>query len=121
MAKDLKNKDTKNKDAKNKKETKHFFKDFKAELKKVIWPTPKQIVNNTVAVIVIVLIFALTVFVLDVVFDLFNELGINKLKQSIKNKVVVENTVEADLNEVNSENVVIEESTQENNNIENAQ
>ena len=120
MAKDLKNKDTKNKDAKNKK---HFFKDFKAELKKVIWPTPKQIVNNTVAVIVIVLIFALTVFVLDVVFDLFNELGINKLKQSIKNKVVVENTVEADLNEVNSENVVIEESTQEqeDNNVENAQ
>ena len=120
MAKDLKNKDTKNKDAKNKK---HFFKDFKAELKKVIWPTPKQIVNNTVAVIVIVLIFALTVFVLDVVFDLFNELGINKLKQSIKNKVVVENTVEADLNEVNSENVVIEEVTteQENNNVENAQ
>ena len=27
---------------------KHFFKDFKAELKKVIWPTPKQLVNNTV-------------------------------------------------------------------------
>ena len=120
MAKDLKNKDTKNKDAKNKK---HFFKDFKAELKKVIWPTPKQIVNNTVAVIVIVLIFALTVFVLDVVFDLFNELGINKLKQSIKNKVVVENTIEAEENEVNSENVVIEEVTteQENNNVENAQ
>jgi len=30
---------------------KHFFKDFKAELKKVIWPTPKQLVNNTVAVV----------------------------------------------------------------------
>ncbi len=32
------------KEAKNKKETKNkksFFKDFKAELKKVIWPTPK--------------------------------------------------------------------------------
>ena len=27
---------------------KHFFKDFKAELKKVIWPTPKQLVNNTI-------------------------------------------------------------------------
>ena len=118
MAKDLKNKDTKNKDAKNKK---HFFKDFKAELKKVIWPTPKQIVNNTTAVIVIVLIFALTVFVLDVVFDLFNELGINRLKQNIKNKVVVENTVETDSNEVNSENIVIEESTQEDSNVESAQ
>ena len=55
MAKDAKN----NKDLKNKK---HFFKDFKAELKKVIWPTPKQIVNNTVAVITIVLITAVIVF-----------------------------------------------------------
>ena len=36
---------------KQSKETKHFFKDFKAELKRVIWPTPKQLLNNTVAVI----------------------------------------------------------------------
>ena len=42
-------------DKKEKKENKHFFKDFKAELKRVIWPTPKQLVNNTVAVITIVL------------------------------------------------------------------
>ena len=28
---------------KNKKDNRHFFKDFKAELKKVIWPTPKQV------------------------------------------------------------------------------
>ena len=43
------------KDAKNNKDIKkkHFFKDFKAELKKVIWPTPKQVLNNTIAVIVI--------------------------------------------------------------------
>ena len=42
------------KDNKNEnKVKKHFFKDFKAELKKVIWPTPKQLVNNTVAVGVI--------------------------------------------------------------------
>ena len=57
------------KEAKNKKEKKHFFKDFKAELKKVIWPTPKQLVNNTVAVITIVLITAAIVFVLDFAFE----------------------------------------------------
>ena len=57
------------KETKNKKEKKHFFKDFKAELKKVIWPTPKQLVNNTIAVITIVLITAVIVFVLDVVFE----------------------------------------------------
>lgn len=92
MAKDTKKS---NKDVKNKK---HFFKDFKAELKKVIWPTPKQLANKTLAVIVIVLITAAIVFVLDVVFDLLNEKGINKLKSNIRNKVVVENTI-------NNENV----------------
>ena len=44
-------------DKKEKKENKHFFKDFKAELKRVIWPTPKQLVNNTIAVIVIAFTF----------------------------------------------------------------
>ena len=94
MAKETKT----NKDLKNKK---HFFKDFKAELKKVIWPTPKQVVNNTIAVVVIVLITAAIVFVLDVVFDLFNEVGINKLKSNIQQKVVVENTI--DTTETNTE------------------
>ena len=44
-----------------KKENKHFFKDFKGELKKVIWPTPKQLVNNTIAVVTIVLILKMSV------------------------------------------------------------
>ena len=48
---------------------KHFFKDFKAELKKVIWPTPKQLSNNTMAVVVIVVIIGIIVFALDVVFE----------------------------------------------------
>ena len=60
-------------DKKEKKENKHFFKDFKAELKRVIWPTPKQLVNNTIAVIVIVLITAAIVFVLDLVFEFANK------------------------------------------------
>ena len=88
MAKDTKKS---NKDVKNKK---HFFKDFKAELRKVIWPTPKQLANKTLAVVVIVLITAAIVCVLDVFFDLLNEKGINRLKSNIKNKVVVENTVD---------------------------
>ena len=54
---------------KEKKEKKHFFKDFKAELKRVIWPTPKQLANNVVAVITIVLITGIVVFALDFVFE----------------------------------------------------
>ena len=46
---------------KENKTNKHFLKDFKAELKKVIWPTPKQLVNNTSAVLAIVLITAVIV------------------------------------------------------------
>ena len=65
---------------------KHFFKDFKAELKKVIWPTPKQLVNNTVAVVTIVLITAIIVFVLDVAFDLGNKYGITQLQNIVDEK-----------------------------------
>jgi len=65
---------------------KHFFKDFKAELKKVIWPTPKQLVNNTSAVVVIVLITGIIVFALDAVFDLGNKYGITKLQSIVNDK-----------------------------------
>ena len=68
--------------ASTKKETnkKSFFKEFKAELKRVSWPTPKQLVNNTVAVISIVLIVCVIVFVLDVIFESLNTYGVEKLK-----------------------------------------
>ena len=70
------NKENNNKDNKNKKS---FFKGLKAELKKVIWPTPKQLVNNTIAVITIVLMTTLIVFVLDLAFESLNKYGIDKL------------------------------------------
>jgi len=76
MAKDI--------EKKPKKESKHFFKDFKAELKKVIWPTPKQIVKNTVAVITIVLITAVIVFTLDVIFEALNTYGVNNIRKVVK-------------------------------------
>ena len=76
-----------NKEAKAKKENnknkKSFFKDFKAELKKVSWPTPKQLVNNTTAVVTIVIITAVIVFALDVVFETLNKHGVDKIKQVI--------------------------------------
>ena len=78
-------------DKKIKKEKKHFFKSFKSELKKVTWPTGKQLVNNTVAVITIVVITAAIVFVLDLCFEMLNKYGINKLKSAINNNQ--ENTV----------------------------
>ena len=80
-------KEVKNNNKKDKKENsknkKSFFKDFKAELKKVTWLTPKQLVNNTVAVITIVLITAAIVFVLDLAFESLNKYGVDKVKESI--------------------------------------
>ena len=39
-------KETKTNKKENTKNKKSFSKDFKAELKKVVWPTPKQLFNN---------------------------------------------------------------------------
>jgi len=103
------------KDAKNKKENKHFFKDFKAELKRVIWPTPKQLVNNTVAVITIVLITAVIVFVLDVVFEKMNSLGINKIKEAVNSSNTIANEIVEDIATNNIEDTTTEEvQTEEN-------
>ena len=80
--------------AKSSKEKKHFWKDFRAELKKVIWPTPKQVVNNTVAVITIVVITAAIVFVLDLAFEALNTYGIDKVRSLVTNAEVTNNVVE---------------------------
>ena len=76
-------KETKTNKKVNSKNKKSFAKDFKAELKKVIWPTPKQLLNNTIAVITIVLITAAIVFVLDLAFETLNKQGIDRIKEVV--------------------------------------
>ncbi len=98
-----------NKEAKTKKENnknkKSFFKDFKAELKKVSWPTPKQLVNNTIAVITIVIITAVIVFALDVVFETMNKHGIDKVKEVVGTNNTVSDEAASDNNaQENTEN-----------------
>ena len=44
------------------------FKSTKAEFKKVVWPTKKQLVNNTVLVIAALVIIGLIIFGLDTLF-----------------------------------------------------
>ena len=95
-------KETNKKQGKENKEKKHFWKDFRAELKKVIWPTQKQLVNSTVAVITIVLITGLIVFTLDFAFEKMNEYGIEKLKTVVETKRTVENTDSEDSVENNA-------------------
>lgn len=97
----------------NNKNKKSFMKDFKAELKRVIWPTPKQLVNNTVAVITIVLITAAIVFVLDLTFEAINKNGVDKIKEFVvTSSDTTDENATTETNET-SENVT-EESTAEN-------
>lgn len=111
----------KEKENKVKNDKKHFMKDFKAELKKVVWPTSKQLINNVTAVIAIVLITAAIVFVLDLVFMGMNEYGVNKLKTHIQSKEQsqsqeINNTSTDGQTDSNDENDSLNENNQEANN-----
>lgn len=45
-----------------------YFKDTKSELKKVVWPSKKDVKTNTITVIAVVLIAAVVLIVLDLIF-----------------------------------------------------
>lgn len=49
--------------------TKKFFREVKAELKKVNWPNQREILSSTVVVIVTVLIISLFIGGIDLVFS----------------------------------------------------
>lgn len=83
------------KSKKEEKNKRHFFKDFKAELKRVVWPTPKQLLNSTIAVITIVLVIGVTVFVLDMGFELLNKQNA-KLQSSLQEKYNVNTDTTSD-------------------------
>ena len=117
MAKEVNKEKKTEKKVKNEKDKKSFAKDFKAELKKVIWPTPKQLANSTTAVITIVLIAAIIVFALDLVFEIFNIKFLNRIKESYRNQNNTEQVIDNNVNAI-VENVTVLENNQsvENNN-----
>ena len=102
---------------KEKTNNRSFGKDFKAELKKVVWPTSKQMVNNVVAVLTIVIITALIVFVLDFAFGAMNNYGITKLKEKVqKNNTTTQTTIDDSSSEEAKKD---EENSEANSNAEN--
>lgn len=46
-----------------------FFRDTKGEMKKVVWPSAKQVRNNLIVVLVFVLAVGLIIFALDFLFS----------------------------------------------------
>ena len=100
----------------NNKNKKSFSKSFKAELKKVIWPTPKQLFNNTVAVVTIVLLTTLIVFVLDLAFESMNKYGVNKLKDTISSSNTTSENTAKNITDENSETIENTENSENNEN-----
>ena len=45
-----------------------YFKDTKSELKKVVWPSRKDVKTNTITVIAVVVAAAIVLIVLDLIF-----------------------------------------------------
>ncbi len=56
-----------------------YFRDTRGEWKRVVWPSRKTVVNNTVVVLVLVLLTAVVVWGLDAVFSAIRSLLINIL------------------------------------------
>ena len=42
-----------------------WWREMKSELKKVVWPTPKQVVNNTIVALVVMLASAIVIWAFD--------------------------------------------------------
>jgi len=99
----------KEKEVKEKKTS--YFKAMRTELKKVTWPTPKELVNNTVAVISFVVIIALIVFVLDTCFNEANK-GVTKLQEKVQTSF--NSDEESSEEDSNSENTEGESDSEEN-------
>ena len=93
MAKELSKKEIKEQKKKSK-DKKSFGKDFKSELKKVVWPKPAELFKSTVAVIAIVVLISVIVFCLDFAFEAMNKYGIDKLKNSVQSTEEQNNTDE---------------------------
>jgi len=97
---------------------KHWFKDFKAELKKIIWPTKSQLAENTTVVISMVVIVALIIFVLDLAFKAING-GVTTLVVNAKNEisdsnVVAENTVDDEVTYTDGDDEITQVPLEEN-------
>ncbi len=52
-----------------------YFRELRSELKKVVWPTPKQVAKNTVIVALCVLFVGVFIWV----FDFVSRVGIDAL------------------------------------------
>ncbi|MBE7030293.1 MAG: preprotein translocase subunit SecE [Ruminococcaceae bacterium] len=46
-----------------------FFRELKSEMKKVVWPNRKQVINNTLIVLAVTVIIGAFIWILDAIFQ----------------------------------------------------
>lgn len=51
-----------------------FFRDLAAEVKKVVWPSKKQVINNTAVVLVVCILSGIVLVAADSIFVLLDQL-----------------------------------------------
>ena len=57
-----------------------YFRELRSELKKVVWPTPKQVLKNTVVVLACVIVVGVFIWI----FDFVSREGIDALISLVK-------------------------------------
>ena len=57
-----------------------YFRELRSELKKVVWPTPKQVLKNALVVLACVVVVGVFIWV----FDFVAQFGINALISAFK-------------------------------------
>lgn len=62
---------------KPKKSIAKYFKDLRSEFKKVVWPSKKTVLNNTVVVLIALVISGIFVWGLDTLFSSLLRLALN--------------------------------------------
>ncbi len=55
-----------------------YFKDARSEFKKVVWPSRKQVFNNTVVVIVSLVVSGIAIWGVDTIFNIALMLALGK-------------------------------------------
>ncbi len=56
-----------------------YFRELRSELKKVVWPTPQQVLKNTLIVIACVLVVGVFIWL----FDFVSRIGIDALINAV--------------------------------------
>ena len=51
-----------------------YFRDAKGEFKKIVWPSKKQVWNNVVVILTMVVVFALLTWGIDYIFAFLRDL-----------------------------------------------